>query len=108
MPKDKEYRDVKKHYQSEAKKTSASASADSTKQRGLMWWESRKYWEDPSKMPESVDTSSPKAKKPHGLSPSGIKAFKKYMAEKWKQRDLKKQIAKKKAEGAAIRAKKRK
>lgn len=99
---DKEYRDVDKHYKKSA------AKADSTKQRGLMWWEARKYWTKPDSIPSSVDTSSPKAKKPHGLSPSGIKAFNKYMGEKWKQKDLKKQIAKKKAEGAAIRAKKRK
>jgi len=104
VKKTKEYKDVDKHY----KASNTSAPADTTKQRALHWWESRNYWENPSKIPGSVDTSSPEAKKPHGLSPSGIKAFNKYMAEKWKQRDLKKQIAKKKAEGAAIRAKKRK
>ena len=103
MPKDKEYRDVDNHYKKTKK---VEAKADSTKQRGMMWWESRRYWENPDEMPGSVDTSSPKAKKPHGLSPSGIKAFNTYMAQKWKQRDLKKKIAKKKAEGAAIRAKK--
>jgi hypothetical protein len=39
---------------------------------------------------------------------SGYKAMEKYSEEYWKQKELKKKIKKKKAEGAAIRAKKRK
>ena len=38
----------------------------------------------------------------------GYKAMEKYSEEDWKQKELKKKIKKKKAEGAAIRAKKRK
>jgi hypothetical protein len=94
---DKEYKDVDKHY----KKAKAKKRWQSLSEMDKLEKEYFKKGKTPPK-------GKPKGKKKSILSLSGIKAFDKYMAEKWKQSDLKKKIKKKKAEGAAIRAKKRK
>ena len=102
---DKEYEAVKKHYK--------KAGADSTKAPPTRYWQSAdqlrkleaEYFKSHGE--KAPPGTFKKAKPEKGGVFSGYKAMEKYSEEYWKQKELKKKIKKKKAEGAAIRAKRK-
>jgi hypothetical protein len=115
MPKDKDYDDVDKHYQKSM--TAAEAGRYIANPESLPTVPRKPKKKKPKAkakakkggIKEKLKSFAKKAVSPKTYTdPSGYKALNKYMLEQHRQAELKKKIKKKKAEGAALRAKKRK